>query len=410
MSVRIDRTDLRFIPAAVFLFILPFTHTVALRLVCLLFAGLVAAHDAWRNSWPPFPCKLPLICWAGVCVLSLIWTVNFNYSVNELTNEVGYSMVAFLGFFYLTRNSDVAWRFWRAAIVASCIVISFVAIGYLARLHDWPINGKIGDRNAYSTYVVLVVPFLLLTLVQFKSHLRSLIWIPVILVLATGYFTLNRMMWIVITAEILIFSGLLMHKISLSRKSFWIRTAAIAVLCVVFAAAFAKAIQMKSGDHRISAEELEEDLEVNPRPQIWLYAIERIAERPLLGYGFGRGILRGDFVNHFDGNDHIWHAHNMLLNYALETGVLGVAVLLLLAGCLLREFWKLYRAERRELWGIGAFGITLLAGAILKSLTDDIIIRENSLLFWSCVGMVLSHVERCSRLSGRPSERACHLR
>jgi O-antigen ligase len=47
-------------------------------------------------------------------------------------------------------------------------------------------------------------------------------------------------------------------------------------------------------------------LESDPRVKIWAYAVERIAERPWLGHGYGRGILGKDFVARFQGNILNW--------------------------------------------------------------------------------------------------------
>jgi O-antigen ligase len=140
---------------------------------------------------------------------------------------------------------------------------------------------------------------------------------------------------------------------------------------------------------------LGEQIEGDPRIKIWAYAVERITERPWLGHGYGRGILRKDFRSKFEGNLLRWHGHNMILNAAMGGGiVLGGAVLLLLVTLTV----VLARCARASLPCAAALAV--LTAAVVKSLTDDVLIRENSLLLWSLAGMALGVAVR-ARISRR---------
>lgn len=392
MTFPIRRVHYELIPAGLFLFILPFTHTVALRLLCLMFAGLIALYRASRNPRPFPPGKIALAFWASVCLLSVTWSVRPAYSIAEFRNEVGYTILAYFVFFYLTEN-EANERLLRRAIAASFIVISVYAIVNYIWHNDWSTTADwLGDRNAYSTYIVLIVPFLLLTAARTRRGSRRywLLWITAPLVCISGYLTLNRMMWLALIAEAAIFCSLHLRKQPLSRRTGVFVLSAFAALCSLAVIVFITASYVKSGAHAPSVAGLENSVTHDPRPQIWSYAVQRIAQRPWTGYGFGRGILRHEFIEHF-GNLYYWHAHNMLLNYALEAGPWGVIALLLLFATFLREYWKLYKNPNPEIGLYGQFGLALLVGAAVKSLTDDIIIRENSLLFWSLIGMSLGY-------------------
>jgi O-antigen ligase len=392
MSPSVGRAGLRSAPAIVFLFILPFTHTVALRLTCLFAAALVALYSGWRLPRPPLPCKLPLLLWAGICALSLAWSIHPGYSAGELKNEVGYVMIAFLAFFYTT-GTEAAWRLWRTTIIASCIVVSVLALAFVARSDNWPMSARFfPDRNMFSTYVVLVTPLFLVTLAQngIKPLTGTLAGVAVPLTLACGYLTLNRTMWPALVIEIIVFFWLVSRKTPSGACSRITGALVLIMLCAIFAAAFLAADYMKVGAGVAGPNAFEKSVKQSLRPRIWSYAAERIAQRPVTGYGFGRGILHQDFQAH-SGTPVIQHAHNMVLNYALEAGLPGALLLLLLFAALIRAFWILYATAPREIWSIGAFGLTLLAGAAVKCMTDDIIIRENSLLFWSLIGMSLGY-------------------
>ena len=91
-------------PAAVFLFVLPFPHTVALRLICLLAAAVIAVVLWRRFAPPPIPLKVPILFWAAVLLSSIFVAVDQPYTLRELRNELGYTLLAFAALFVLTRD------------------------------------------------------------------------------------------------------------------------------------------------------------------------------------------------------------------------------------------------------------------------------------------------------------------
>ncbi|MGH2509504.1 MAG: O-antigen ligase family protein [Ktedonobacteraceae bacterium] len=388
----LNRFDLRLVPASIFLFVLPYTHTVALRLISLLLAAIVAIQLSWRKPHAPLPCRLPLCLWIGICALSLSWSIAPTYSIGEFKNEVGYVMVAFLTFFYTTRN-EAAWHLWRGIIVTSCVAISLLAIVYIVPSGNWPMRSPFfQDRNMYSTYAVLVIPLFLLILLQIgiKTFFGIFTAFAVLLALACGYLTINRTFWPALVGEIVVFFCLASNRSFTNIKSRIIGVLLLIVVCSIFVAGFITVDYVKIGPSVTDSNAIEKSMEQSLRPQIWLYAAKRIAQRPMTGYGFGLGILRKDFESRI-GVQSAWHAHNVILNSALETGIPGMILLLFLFAALVREFWRLYVTPRPEIWMIGTFGLTLLVGAALKSMTDNSIIREDALLFWSLIGMSLGY-------------------
>ena len=80
------------------------------------------------------------------------------------------------------------------------------------------------------------------------------------------------------------------------------------------------------------------------------------------------------------------HAHNTFLNRTLETGLPGLAAFLLLLGSVAVAFRRVARSSDPGTAAIGAAGVALVAGVVIKNLTDDFFVRQNALLFWSLVG------------------------
>jgi len=81
------------------------------------------------------------------------------------------------------------------------------------------------------------------------------------------------------------------------------------------------------------------------------------------------------------------HGHNTLVDVALELGAAGLAAFVAMLLALLWEY-RSFLADR-ELAPLGIMGIALIAGFVVKNLTDDFLHRHNALVFWALNGMLL---------------------
>jgi O-antigen ligase len=97
------------------------------------------------------------------------------------------------------------------------------------------------------------------------------------------------------------------------------------------------------------------------RPKLWKDSIARIAEHPWTGAGFGRGVLSKE-IQQQQGNVNHTHAHNILLNYAIQLGVLGPIVLGLLVFSVVRELLKITRLVDQDLQTFGIAGLAIVGG------------------------------------------------
>jgi O-antigen ligase len=73
---------------------------------------------------------------------------------------------------------------------------------------------------------------------------------------------------------------------------------------------------------------------MNSRTQVWDYALDKLGESPIIGYGQGcqRFIMKDNFFP-------THHAHNLVLNVALGTGYIGAILLVCQLGVLVRRFF-----------------------------------------------------------------------
>jgi O-antigen ligase len=123
---------------------------------------------------------------------------------------------------------------------------------------------------------------------------------------------------------------------------------------------------------------------------LWPEIAGQIGERPLTGYGFGRGLLRDPLRADFGALDsYLWHAHNIVLEALLQLGIPGLLLLLLLLGMLVREGWRYARSMDERTMACGFVLIAMVAGMLVRNMTDTLFVRQNALLFWGMAGVLL---------------------
>lgn len=386
---------MRLAPFAVFLFILPFPGTVALRLLALA-AGLAVCAWHWhRQGLPQVPAKYAILLW-GICAfLSLATAIDPAYSLGEIKNEIGYAMAAYLGFLTLTRSLNDA-RFFVAVLMLGSLALALLALGehFSSDTALWNERGLAGGSGAYSTYLLALLPVSLWagSMLQHRQRWPMLIGFA-ILQLAVAVLAGQRVFWLVFALQALCALYLLRARgfILISAPRLRAIGVAAVVLCTM---AFLGATATRNTL----------TISQDPRLAIWPAVAARILEHPLTGKGFGREVMKNAYPDLLSREyPAVWHAHNLFLNYGMEMGIPGMIAILLLFFALLRRFWILSRADDRILSMAGICGVLLVLGVVARNLTNDFFQRDLALLFWSIAGMLLGYAQYAGRAPRAPN-------
>jgi O-antigen ligase len=383
-SARSRLNSLALACACVFVATLPFHHLLAFRSTAL---GLAALLTFVAGGWREMP-KLPLIAgWAAwmICAgISVVYARNHTVALSEYRYEVLYTFGTWATCYTLARRHGGA-RWLGRVVVAATLVALVLGIALFVPGQPWFDLGRYGDVGTVSTFLVTVLPVFLLFALRSKPHSAARVGALAVAAgcLAAGFLTLNRMFWLATAAEITIFALLSMR--------YWnsrFRTASM--LAVGAIVALLAAIEVfTTSESRIALAApgtgVWEFLSGDPRGDLWPFATSEIALHPWIGSGLGKWSSREVFIAHFN-DPLLMHAHNMFLNRALETGVPGLLAFILLIGQVALAFWRVARSADPGIAEIGAAGLALVAGVVIKNLTDDFFVRQNALLFWSLVG------------------------
>ncbi len=393
--------------ACVFLAVLPFSSSVALRNVAMALAGiagitwLVKRSGDWRCAFPAARILLPIACWTSWCLLSLAWSVDPSYSLTELRPGLLPTLGAFLLFYGLTLDFADLDR-WAWSLAAGLAVLALAAIAQHLLLGRWDPTRWHVDGGYYATHVVLAAPMLVwlwLRQAARAAWVRPALLATALATMIATYWADNRIVWIALAVMTIAAAAMSARGGGAAARR---RAVVVTLVTVAFAAGlFALAHQQRNEIlHSRGGEGAQ--LVTDPRLAIWPFALERIAEKPLIGHGYGRGILRDTMrtAGAAPDNPLHWHAHDLFLNVALQVGLVGLALFLWMWGAMARELVGLMRAAPPRRW-LAILGFALLAGYTVKNVTDDFHVRHIALLAYSLAGALIA-LARAPRSTGRP--------
>jgi len=378
------KAPLVLLPFALFLIILPFPGTVAARLLLLLICFCIALWQWWRHPAvrAAIPCKAVLAAWIVVCTASLFYAFDPGYSLGELKNELGYTMMAFFAFFAIAHDRANAVWLLRASGLGLVIIGSWAIIALVVSGSAWNEGGGHGGSGIFATYVITMVcgQFWLAGLDPSPAFRRMAVALCVFAI-ALAALTMQRAVWPVIAFQALLALFLAMRSglVVLDRRKLFVAAGCVAVAAVVGLLANQ---QIRYGDVPNEQVQLGNDA----RLKFWPKVVARIAEHPLTGTGFGRGVIRKAYPDLTPPEaPALWHAHNVFLNYGLQAGIPGVLALAALFAGFGFLFWR--ASASPQAWA-GVAGLLLVGGVLLRNQANDFFIRDMSLLFWALTGLL----------------------
>lgn len=130
------------------------------------------------------------------------------------------------------------------------------------------------------------------------------------------------------------------------------------------------------------------------RPAAWRFAVESIADKPLIGHGLGASGFREGFVEAVSPppNHGIANAHNVFLEVAYESGLVGLAAFLALVGSMFALGFRSRGAPRDREPGrfpLATVSLAALVGVLVHGLVSHVTHDPLSGLFFAQGALVL---------------------
>ena len=173
----------------------------------------------------------------------------------------------------------------------------------------------------------------------------------------------------------------------------WI--APLAVLLLVLSLALADVLEERAA--QVAAGGVTASIESDPRIALWEHVVDRIAEHPWLGYGFGRRIIAAELTAEL-GDPLLAHAHNLFASQWLQTGIVGMLFFTAFLAALALRYLRFARSRDDTLALVGVAGLSLLVGFVVRNITDDFLFRSNAQELWAMTAFLLGYGMRRERI------------
>jgi O-antigen ligase len=404
--MKIERESLLLLLApAIYLFVLPLAHTTALRSIAFGVSVLVLLWTWRAYAKPPIPLKAPFAAWTAIALLSLIWAVYPEYSIGEIKSEIVYGFLTFAIFFSLTRGHREL-NLWIAVLAASSLVVGAFALVQFFRGINPNEVGMYGGALYYSAYLVTVIPIFLAASLLWSGRRRVAVIGLVFFLVLTAYGTKNRGFWLSLILELAIFGYMYLRRSNLNVAKRKLIVVIMASALVAMTAAFLMVSGERLATYGRASEVLADTIRNDPRPKLWKDSIAWIKEKPWTGAGFGRMVLSKE-IQQQQGLVLHTHAHNIVLNYAIQLGFLGPIVLGLLVFSVILELLKITRLINRDVQTLGIAGLAIVGGVIgVEGMIEDLFVRHLGWLFWALIGMILGYSSNATRYTSLVQESA----
>jgi O-antigen ligase len=392
------------VAAGLCLLVAPYRSTTGWRagllVLAILFIGFaaIARRDV---CWAlPRPSRTLYIigAWATALLMACLISADRWHQVNSWKAEIFTPLLSLFVFFALTKTlNDI--RRWLVLLFLGLIGLTYLVIlnaidpiGVVAM----PAFGGVGP---YSTWLVTLCSLLPiawhLEISQAKSSKRSfakkIVPLAILLILVSAFLTTNRAIWGCFALMLIVFVAV---STALSGRE-GRRVAQMVSLLIVgstlFAVLFLVTTELRFDGKPPGGGGAVEMITQDNRGAVWREASNLIVEKPLTGYGYGRDklekIMSARFTEPLDKALFI-QGHNIVLNQILQIGALGGILILAVFVSLTYTFANMLRGAG-PIKLVGICGLLLMTGVFSRNMVDDFFIRQNAILFWAIVGMLL---------------------
>ncbi len=375
--------------------VLPMEAITAAREIAMAGAAVfLAAHLllVGPRRFRPTVLLLPLALYAACAALSLLSAVDPAYSLGELRAEVGKGLIIYYtGVHFVGDEAHLrqCWSalLWATGIMAVAGIVFFAYHGGSLVGHQVRAGSLHSGYGTFGTFLVTVWPFVLLMPRAFPSRRLVRLWPALAAVtLASAYVTYNRAAW----AGMLVQVGLWLVVLAKRRLRWSLIGGA---LCLAVLGALLLAPGTRHGEHwkRLWAQPEKVGGTAGDLASLWQFSFRHLAKSPFVGIGLGRHSFSKAFPDFRHTHQPLlWHAHNMFIQLALETGVQGMAAILLIMTLLVVCLWPHAPPAPGDLPRLfGAATVLMVVGFAVRNLTDDFFVDDSALLFWLIAGLAM---------------------
>lgn len=366
------------------IFILPFSHTMTLRLVAIFvpvffwLMEFISKKDFKIKKTATDMPVLLLLIWG---LLSTILSIDVKYSFKEYRGDV---LIGFILLYSSINNieKNMAERIIDALIIGATVISIYGVLEYIDVTGHIKSPGRADsvtpDYNYFSTYLILVLPIVFYRLHISDIKMKIVYALALLFMLIALVLTFTRAAWVAAFFELLFF-GILINRKLLIILSF--------VVIIGFIA-----LSFKLKIPLINIESLKANIShpsftYTDRIDLWRFGIIHLKDRPILGFGYGRANFAKAYPDFFKRSRLLFHTHNVFLNIGLELGIPGLIALIWLFWAILKSLWKDWKDRLNEMRLLSFAIFISVIGFLIRGQFDHLLVDEMALMLWLLVGI-----------------------
>lgn len=407
--------------------ILPIGHVTGLRNAWTV--AVVVATLAWvrRDAWRELPARATLLVLLAWCAASIGWSTEPAISFGKFRSDLLIPLLSYAAAYgYARRTGSV-----RPIVGGLVTGLALLAVGSLyafvpsadpfglrswVRTEDFPNivvpmpvwYPGVGDASMAASLAAGLFLFVHRLRDGLRRWIHAVGWIALMLVVFVSN-NRNAQIGIALVAIACVWSMRRRDpKRPTARRIAWPAVGAVVAVVVLVGVLLESGARERLEVLKIPVEPgnsaFVELTSRDTRPMIWTYYTRLALQSPWIGVGFGRTVpgihyrteddaaLRRVEVNAYT------HAHNLFLNWWLQTGVVGVAILVAALVQIVVAAWR-GSGETPSGKAAGFAMLAIVALMLIRDATDDFLIYGMATLFWTLLGS-LAGVRAPPRIHG----------
>jgi O-antigen ligase/Tfp pilus assembly protein PilF len=334
--------------------------------------------------------SLPLFAFFAYQLLSMIWAPLPYYGLQWVLLEL-VVLVVFLFVLDTSRSASQA-IFWEDVLIGTALLHAILGILYFANWYtDWHlISGSwfslppylprvpgvlLGHPNVFAGFLNLAIPLVLARILKPRMAKMRWVWGPVFLLLVFALFLSNS------RGGFLAFAGAMVVTVGLyylpslrglrAKPSVGSAGRPVSLRSLMVAGGVLVAVVLLIAGV-VSSTRVAAHGTASGRMDIYLYSLKQALAHPLEGNGIGATPFLLAGRSNAYGGDEAYHAHNLWLQVGVESGIIGLALVLVAIFFILRagrSAWKAHAAQPLERACLAAYA-GAGASVLVNSLFD----------------------------------------
>ena len=368
----------------ILIFILPFAHTMTLRLLAIFIPAFLWLLDIIlkknlkiKRSAIDLP-VLFLLIWG---LLSTLFSIDIKYSFKEYRGDM---LIGFLLLYSSINNIEkkMAERIIDALVVGAAVVSLYGMVEYAGLTSQMESPGRMDsvtpDYNYFSTYLILVLPILFYRFYMSSAKMRVIYFSVTLIATIALILTFTRAAWIAAFFEMILFVAFINRK------------ALIILFAVVIIGYIGFQLIKEYPSSTIGTLKAQIDhpaYTYTDRIELWRFGIIHLKDRPVFCFGYGRANFAKIYPEFFKRSILLFHTHNTFINIGLELGIPGLIALLWLFWAILKSLWKDWKDRLNENRILSFAILASVIGFLIRIQFDHLLVDEMALMLWLLVGM-----------------------